>query len=99
MHRLIERLVLHDALVAQLHALALQRDMLFVIEHGDERYAQRPRDAAEAALLDWIGNVRPLPTEPLSPDQTLRFALVARGTTCARQSYGARSCTYAIDEI
>jgi len=55
--RLIERLVLHDALVAQLHALALQRDMLFVIEHGDERYARSPRDAGEAALLDWISNI------------------------------------------
>jgi Cof subfamily protein (haloacid dehalogenase superfamily) len=83
--RLIERLVLHDALVAQLHALALQRDMVFVIEHDDERYARSPRDAGEAALLDWIGNVRPLPAEPLSPDQTLRIALFSaqHGTSLA----------------
>jgi 5-amino-6-(5-phospho-D-ribitylamino)uracil phosphatase len=71
--RLIERRVLADELVAELHALAAPRDLLTVVEHGEERYARAARAATEASLLTWLGAVLPPPSEPLARGQTVRF--------------------------
>lgn len=72
--RLIERLVLADQLVAELHALATPRDLLTVVEHGDERYARAARNQHEAGLLAWLGCVLH-PAEALSLGQTVRFTI------------------------
>ncbi|HMI90372.1 MAG TPA: HAD family hydrolase, partial [Polyangiales bacterium] len=72
--RLIERRVLADQLVDELHALTTPRDLLTVVEHGDERYARAARSSHEASLLAWLGCVlRPL--EPLALGQTVRFTI------------------------
>jgi Cof subfamily protein (haloacid dehalogenase superfamily) len=73
--RLIARRVLLDEHVAELHALATRRNLLAIVEHGDERYAHAPRTRWEAALLDWIGRVQRPPATALAHEQTLRVAL------------------------
>lgn len=71
-NRLLERRVLADELVAELHELALLRDLLVVVEHGDERYARPARTPSERDVLAWLGCLEPSPLAPLPPGETVR---------------------------
>ena len=71
--RLIERRVLADALVTELHELAVQRDLFSVIEHAEVRYARAARTANEQNVSAWLGALQPPPTAALAAGQTLRF--------------------------
>jgi hydroxymethylpyrimidine pyrophosphatase-like HAD family hydrolase len=72
-NRLIEQRVLADELVAELQVLAAQRDLFFVIEHGDDRYARAARTDAERRVLAWLGALQPPPDVPLAPGLTTRL--------------------------
>ena len=70
--RLVERRVLADELVAELHELARLRDLFAVVEHGDDRYARTARTPVEHNVVGWLGALQP-PPGALTPGQTVRF--------------------------
>jgi HAD superfamily hydrolase (TIGR01484 family) len=71
--RLIEQRALADELVAELHELAVLRDLFAVVEQGATRYARPPRTPNEHNVVAWLGALEPAPRSAFTPGQTLRF--------------------------